>query len=792
MMRDLLWAVRWLRHNPLFTGAVIAILALGIGANTAVFSIVDAVMLRGSYDSAATLVRIEEQNSRRGIPLEDYQVWNSRSDLFERTAAHLRDVVSVTGVPEPYQVNTQRATAELFPLLGVRARLGRTPSEADILQGNPAVLSDRLWRRAFRADPAIVGRTFTASDEVFTIIGVMPPDFEFPYSDIEMWLPLRLRPGLSRPLDVVARIKPNIPLSQVQGAMRIVATQLERERPQDRTGLQIVVSRWRDNVGQQYESTLVFVLAAVGLVLLIACADVGGLLLSRAVRRQKEIAIRAALGAEFWRVLRQILAESLVLAIVGSAAGLAVAQVALRYLTQYVAALPVVLPHLQRASVNGRVLLFNTALCLVVACLFSIAPVLLSSKTDLQTVLRGAHASGGPKGSARLFAVLIGCETAFAFLLLVGSGLMVRSLLRLQQSDHEWKADHVLTMRVPIGTLTQPRPTGKYDSKPRQMAYYRDILERLRRVPGVAAVAVVNNPPLTSVNTSTFVRGPNGETLQNSTRTISPQYFSAMGIPLVAGRAFTDADESNAPHVAIVNEALARLLYPGRDPLGQDLPSPDTATPPKIVGVVKDTPQRSLERPPGCELYLPYRQAIFGVFMSTVVARTFGDPLSVVGAMRNEVWAVDPNQPIVKVETLNDAIDASIWRPRFSAWVFSVLGGLALLLTSAGVYGVVAYTTALRTREIGIRMALGASPRAVVAVILRGSMVPLATGLAISFAAAMFLSRLLASLLYEVSGTDPLTYAGAAALLLAIGTIASVRPAWKTARADPLAALRTE
>ncbi len=767
MIKDLLWALRWLRKNPLFTAAVTAILTLGIGANTAVFSIVDAVLLRPlPFESSSRLVRIEENFPKRSataVLAQDYLTMRSRGDVFEKAAAHVRDDVTITGAGEPQQVISRRTSAGLFSLLGVHARLGRTLTESDgeFNAPNAAVLSDRLWRRMFHADPAVVGRTFIMLDEVYTIVGVMPLEFEFPDSAAEMWIPLRLTPAYTNLVEIVART------------------------------LRIAVSPWRDVLTRQYELTLVFILVAVGLVLLIACADVGSLLLSRAVQRQREIAIRASLGAGFWRVLRQLLVESFVLAAIGSAAGIALAYYGLQFLTKQIAALPIVLPHIQRVAVNERVLLFNTVLCFLLACIFSIAPVFLASKTDLQAVLRSGHSAGGPRGSTRLFSFLIASEAAFAFILLVGSGLMIHSLIRLQQADHGFHADHVLTMRVPIGSRTQTRPSGKYDTKQRQMAYYRELVERLQRILGVKAVAVVNNLPLSGINTAIMFHGPDGATTMAS-RTISPQYFSVMGIPLIAGRTFSDSDQAGSKPVAILNEYLARQMFPDRDAVGQSLPAEGSGPPATVVGVVRNASQMSYEQPAKGEIYCPYQQVMFGVFMSTIVVRTSGEPLSVAAALRKEVWAVDPNQPIVKVETMDDVIADSIWRPRFSAWVFSVLGGLALLLTCAGIYSVVAYTTNLRAREIGIRLALGATPQKVVAVILRDAMLPLAAGLAVSLVAALLLSRLLSSLLYEIGSTDPLTYVIAGALLVSIGAVASARPAWKAATSDPLHALRTE
>ena len=796
MLRDLLRALRWLRRNPLFTLAVTAILAVGIGANTAVFSIVDAVLLRPlPYTSAGRLVRIDETNSHaRGYLFHyaDYRNWAARTDLFDGLAAHVRDFVTLTGTSEPDQIIASRISPGLFSLLGVHARLGRglLPSDEDTLSA--AVLSDRLWRRRFNADTRVLGRGIALSGQAYTIVGVMPPEFEFPDSHIEMWVPLHLTPASAGPIQVVGRMNPKVSLGGVQSAMAIFARRLEQEDPQKNAGTKIAVTPWREELGQSYQRSLVLILAAVGLVLLIACADVGGLLLSRAVERQKEIAIRASLGAGFGRVLRQLLAESFVLAALGSLAGIAVAYATLQLLLKRLAALPIALPHLRRVALDERVMLFNIVLCVLLAVMFSLAPLLLARKTDLQSVLRAGHSAGVSGNSRRIFSLLIACEAGFAFLLLAGSGLMIRSLIRLEQSDKGFQPDHVLTMGVPIGTLTQPRPSGKYDTRPRQMAFYRDLLERLQPIPGIRAVAIVNNLPLSSVNTSIALRAPDGADVLNSTRTVSPQYFAAMGIPLLAGRNFSDEDRTGAPAVAIINQSLARQLFPGRDPIGQNLPQADSSNPLTVIGVVKNSWQSSYDQPVKGEIYAPYQQFIFGTFMSTIVVRTSGDPLALAATLRKEIWAVDPNEPVIKIETLEDVVADSIWRPRFSAWVFSILGALALLLTAAGVYAVVAYTVGLRARELGIRVALGAGPRRVMALVLGDAMVPLALGLGAGAAAGLLLARLLASVLYETGATDPVAFAGAAAVVLAIGALASIRPAWHAATGDPLEALRGE
>ncbi len=795
MRQDLWWAVRWVRKNPFFSAAVVFILALGIGANSAVFSIVDAVLLRPSpFPHADRLVRIEEMDTSRtltDVPFKDYQRFASRADVFERAAAYLWDTVTLTGDGEPEQVKAVR-TLGLFPVLGAHARLGRTLIASDDEGGGQhvVVISDRLWRRRYHADPGVIGRAITISDEAYTIVGVMPPDFEFRYSEADLWTPLRLT-ATAPWVQVIARLRRGVSVTRARSALAIVSHQMEQEGPKDRAGLKILVRQWRDTPDQKYTLTLLFVLVAVGLMMLIVCADVGGLLLTRAVERQKEITIRASLGAGLWRIVRQLLSESLVLAILGSVGGIVMARLLLQLLTKELKQLPIVLPHLQQVGINGRVLVFNTVLCLLLAILCSLAPILLAARTDLQLVLRSGSANSRPGASSRLFSTLIGLETGFAFLLLVGSGLMIRSLVRVQQEDHGFRPDHVLTLRVPVGTVEQPRPTGKYNTTPRQIAYYREILQRVKSIPGVKAAAIVNNPPLSDVNTSLELNfaWPDGKPQETSARSISSDYFAAMGIPLLAGRTFNDRDRTGRPEVAIINESLARQLFPNKSPLGQKLTS---ASGPTVVGVVKDSAQRSYELPAIGEVYIPYQQYIFATFMSTIVVRTEGEPKALASALQKQVWAVDPNQPVVKVETMNEVIANSIWRPRFSAWIFSVLSGLSLLLTAIGVYGVIAYTSALRARELGIRVALGATPSNVAAVILYRAMIPLVCGLGLSVFAALLLSRLLTSLLYGISSSDPVTYCGAAILLLIAGMAASARPAWHAATRDPLQTLRAE
>ena len=795
MMQDFRWAARWLQRNPLFAVAVVAILGLGIGVSTAAFSIADAVLLRPAADLAGrALMRVQEKSAKRatfGMPAKDYLRWRGRSDLFQTSVPFVKDMVTLGGIDTPDQMFVIRTEGRLFKMLGARAALGRALLETDDNAGDVLVIGDRLWERVFHRAPGIVGRQVVIADEPYTIVGVMPPTFEFPAADVEMWIAMRLTPAQTR-VESAAVLRPGVPLEAVQSALRIVAHQLEEEEPIEKAGLDIVVSPWQDDVTRRYTLSVVFIVSAVGLVLLIACTDAGSLLLCRALQRQREIAIRASLGADAWRVARQLLAESLVLAALGTAAGLAAARWTLHGLVRYLAALPIAVPHLQGVALNGRVLAATTTFCIVLACALSLLPVLLARRADLQTALRTGQGSGAQRGSTRIFSILIGVEASFAFLLLVGSGLMMHSLIRLEKSDNGFRPDHVLTLRVPVGTITQTRPGTKYDTKLRQMAHYQQLVDRLKQVPRVRYAAFVNNPPLSSVNTTTDFVAPDGSTRGVPTRCISEEYFAAMGIPLLAGRTFTAADQSmDAPLVGIVDQHMARTLFPGRDPLGEVL-RVNAKRQIRIVGVVKDAAQMVYGRPPKDEMYIPFRQYVFGVFMSTIVVRASGDPLAIASAVRRAVWEVDSEQPIVKLETLNDMIADSIWQPRFSAWVYSALGVLALLLTSAGIYSVVSFTTTLRTPEMGLRVALGATPARVVAGVLRGTILPLACGLGASLIAARFLVRLLASLLYETSEADPAAYGFAVLVLLGTGLVASIWPAWKAATRDPLEALRSE
>ena len=631
-------ACRALLRKPRFTAGVIAILALGVGASTAAFSVVDAVLLRPlPYTAADRLVKIEENTAKRemkAVMLGDFFALARRTDLFDKAVAYVRDNVTVTGAGEPSQAIVSRASGGLFSMLGARAHLGRALVETDDDLSNPnvAVLSDRFWRQVYRGNPDVVGRVIQLSDEPYTVIGVMPREFEFQYSNIDLWVPIRLTPAFNGPwLGVTARLKEGISIAQARSALEIAAHQFEREDPEEKASLRIAVSPWRETPTREYELTLVFIFGAVGLVLMIACVNVASLLLSRAVQRQKEMAIRASLGAGLWQVVRQLLAESFVLAVAGSAAGIVLARYALEYLIKQLARLPIPLPHLQRIALDERVLLFNIILCLALACTIGAAPILMASKTDLQAVLRSGQGAGNVRTSTRLFSILIAWESAFAFLLLVGSGLMIRSLVRLEEADHGLQPDHVLTMRVPVNSLRQMRHSGKYDTKPQQMAYYRELVDRLHRVPGVKALAVVNNLPLWGCQHVSDGQRPG---THDQSRILHRHGDPADRRPLFLGQRIGPDRRAWSSSISVWRKSC----FQNRNAVGEKLPNGESESRdgPTIVGVVHNAPQQSYEKPSEGEIYLPYQQFIFGAFMSTIVVRTSGDPLALADSLKKQ------------------------------------------------------------------------------------------------------------------------------------------------------------
>jgi len=793
LRQDVRQALRLPRRSPAFAMAVVAILTLGIGASTAVFSVVDAVLLRPpAFASPDQLLQIKSAGSRRGwFYLSEYRLMEGRDDLFKGTAAYRRVLVTLTGGGEPDQLFAVRGSSELFRVLGVQPRLGRTMESADNVGGTPvAAISHRLWHRRFHASADVLERSITVFGKELRIVGVMPPEFEFPVSNVDLWVPLAEEAESRDGLHIVARKRDGVSLEQIRGAMQVVQSQIRETDPGRNGEVEVTASPWRQEIEPQYELSMILVLTGVGCVLLIACANVAGLLLGRAAQRQREIAIRSSLGADRWRVARGLLAESLLLSVAGGVAGVALSHYLLGWAAHQLAGLPIVLPHLQHVALNERALSATILICLAVAVLCSLAPILFAGRTRARAALSSGE-RGGRHGSGPLFSFLVGSQAAFAFLLLVGSGLMITSMVRLEGADKGFATDNILTMRVPSSSMSGPR--SAWTKSQEQLAnQYQQLIERIERIPEVEAAAYVSNLPLSGFSMTLTFAGDDGQKLGFFARSVSPDYLHVMRIPLLSGRHFGEDDGEGAPRVAIINEFLARQLFADRDPIGRLLPSQDPEKGIQVVGVAKNSWQSHFDRPIRAEIYLPYKQLIRWPISSAVVLRTSREPSAMAEQLRAEVWTVDPDQPVLKVETMEQVFLSAIWRPRFSAWILSTLGALALLLSAVGVYAVVAYTSSLRLREVGIRMAVGATPRDVVGLILKDSLTPLAIGLATGGVMALLLSGVMAGVLYETQGTEPEAYLGAAALMLAVGAAAGLRPALRAAGSEPLSVLRAE
>lgn len=792
LRQDLRQAFRTLRRNPAFSLAIIGLIALGVGSNVTIFSVVDAVLFRPppfAEPDRLVNIKIADSSTRWAISPLEYEALKTRNDLFAGTAVFVRDQVTVTGGSAPDRVNAIQVTGESFSVLGVHALLGRMIEETDEVQGTrTAVISHRLWHRQFDGDAEALGQTVSLSEKPYTIVGVMRPEIEFPEPNVDVWIPLDAVPN--RVPNVVARMKDGVTLSDVQGAMDVFAARIGQEDPENSADLLIEAALWRPRVEPAYELTMMLIFAAFGCVLFIACGNVGGLLLGRTAQRQREIAVRVSLGAGPWRVAGAMLVESLVLAALGTLIGLAAAYQALQLLSNFLARLPIVLPHLQFVELNSRAVAASAFLCVTVACLCSLAPILFATGAPAREALRTGERTGS-KNSRRIFSFLVGAQAAFACILLVGSGLMLHSVVRLQAADKGFTPDNVFTLSLPIGTIRSSRPIWR--EKPQQLvAYYDRLLEQIERISGPGSAAVVSNPPLSGFNMM-WTFQPIGEEMKVfSGKTVSPQYFSVMGIPLVSGRLFTPADRRDSTPVAIITERLARDLYPDRDAIGANLTSVGRPGSIRIVGVVNDSWVSKYDQPSDGEIYFPYVQKSFPSWANTIVIRSDRNLLEQAEALRESVWEVDSNQPITRTESMAAIVSDAIWRPRFSAWALSLLGLVALLLTALGTYAVVNYISTLRMREVGIRMSVGATPRDVVLMVMTDAMRPLIIGLAVGGLAALALARLLASVLYETSGWQPEAYLGAVVVMLAASVVASLVPARRAAAADPISVLRAE
>jgi putative ABC transport system permease protein len=813
LIKDVRYALRTLRDRPVFTLVAVITLALGIGANSAIFSVVSTVLLNPlpyrEPDRLVVALYGGGQSSSNPVSPTEFRDWQEQSSVFEQMAAASLWGPNMTGRDQPEQIRGLQATGNLFDMLGVEAALGRGFTVEDDKAGAEpvVVLSDQLWKRRFGSDPSIIGQTLTLDGRSYTVIGVMSPSFQFPFfwaTRTELWTPSQLSNGeftrRARFLRVFARLKPDVTVAQAQAEMDAISARLTEQYPDTNTGLRAVVTPLHERITGQYRSTLLVLLGAVGFVLLIACTNVANLLLARASAREREIAVRLALGATRARLIRQLLTESVMLAIIGGAAGLALAFWSVRAL---VAGLPAdALPRQQGIGVDAGVFAFTLILCLLTGIVFGLVPAIHSSKTDLNESLKsgGKNAAGDSRGRSMRSGLVV-AELALALMLLVGAGLMTRSFIRLQSIDPGFNAQNLLTMTISVAG------TGHAPASQRAQ-FFQQALERIEALPGVRSASFVNHLPLGGDRWGTqfTIEGMSapapGQTPGTAFRVAHSGYMETMGIQMIAGRDFNERDTLDAPGVIIINEAIANKFWPGEDPLGKRIKLGDIeAQIPwlSIIGVVRQVKQEDWAEEGRNEIYIPYLQARLYLTSPqahnqylTLVAKTDSDANNLASAIRREVWAIEPNAPISSVATMEEVIANEVWQPRLSMFLLGGFAVVALLLAAIGIYGVMSYSVTRRIQEIGVRMALGASQGDILKLVVSQGLKLSLIGIAIGLGAAFALSRLLEGLLYQVSPTDPVTFALVAFVLGAVAFASCYLPARRAAKVDPQVALRYE
>jgi putative ABC transport system permease protein len=802
--QDFRYGFRTLLRNPGFCAVAILALALGIGPNTAIFTMVNAVLLKPlPVPEPDRVVMIWGTLLKSGfgqlpVSAADYLEWKQQARSFDQMSAAFAIPeygLNVSGAGDPERVPAALASKEFLPALGIKPIVGRNfLPEEDRPGGPPAVLiGNALWQRRFHSDPAAIGRTLTVDGIPRTVVGVVPHELgEMVAADL--WLPTAINPNdaerRNHNYGIVAHLKPGVTVAQARAEMIVIAQRLERAYPASNTGWGITLFPMAEMFTGRIRPVLLILLGAVGLLLLIACANLANLLLARAATREKEIAIRGALGAGRPRIIRQLLTESFVLALAGGALGLVLAAWGVRLLRSVV---PDMFPMLQHMSVDVPVLAFTFGISILTGLLFGLVPAWRSSRTDLNTTLKeAAGRSESSGGSHRIRGFLLASEVALAVLLSVSAGLLLRSFVRVTEVNAGVRTANILTMNVSL-------PEVKYDTELKRATFYKNLIERLDTLPGVrSAGAVVFLPLRVSILSfriwvnSFVIEGrppvPQDQQPQADYRPATPGYFNTMGIALRQGRLFDQHDDQDAKRVVLVNEAMVRKHFAHENPLGQHIVM---GKPMEIVGVVADAKLYGLDAPVEPAVYVPHAQHS-GESSMAVVVRTEGDPAAIASAVRREILKLDPEQPISNVRTMDKVLSDSLMLRRVSMLLLTVFASLALTLATVGIYGLTAYSVSRRTHEIGLRVALGASQSQILRLVVGRGLVTSLIGAAIGVGAALMLTRGLSGMLYGVTTTDALVFAGVPLLLIAVSALASYVPARKATRIDPLAALRYE
>ena len=799
LLQDLRYAVRVLGNNLGFTALAVLTLALGIGANTAIFTVVNSVLLRPlPYPERDRLVMVWERSSKNPqvhnvIAPADFLDWRAQNHVFDQMSAIGWGVGTLTGQGEPESLVGRQVSAPFFGMLGAQPALGRTFTEEDDRPGQDhvVVLSDRLWKRRFSSDPAVLGRAITLNGRPYVVVGVMPPDFRFLSEGGDYWIPIALDPAIDyrartgRYMRAIAKLRPGVTLPQAQTEMDGIAARLSQQYPAFNKDWGVTLVGLHEQMTGNVRPALLVLLAAVGFLLLIACANMANLALTRATLRRREMAVRAALGAGSGRLTILLLTESLLLALLGGAAGVGLAVGGVDLL---LALGPQNIPRLQSVHVDGTALGFTLLLSLLTGMLFGLAPAWHARRISLSDTLK----EGGGKTEARghrLRDAFVVAQVALSFVLLIGAGLVARSFLRLQSTPTGFDPQNLLTLRVDL-------PASRYPKHQQEIAFFSDAVRKIAALPGVESAGAVAFLPFSDTLAGTdftIVGRPApapGDAPITNVVIAMPPYFSTMHIPLRRGRLFAERDTEEAPRVFVVNETFARRYFSNQEPLGQRLvvDMGDTV-PGEIVGVVADIKQTALQESEQPTVYYTYSHLPIG-FMTLIVRST--SPRHQLVAVTSVIRSMDPELPLAEVATMQELISESTSQPRFQSLLLALFACVALLLAAVGLYGVLAFAVAQRTREIGIRMALGAAPAAILHTVVRQGLGLVLLGLGIGLAVAFGLTRFLASFLFGVTPTDPATFAGVAALLVGVALFACYLPARRATRVDPMVALRYE
>ncbi|MBD0373380.1 MAG: ABC transporter permease [Pyrinomonadaceae bacterium] len=805
LWQDIRFGLRLMAKKPGFTLIGVLALALGIGANTAIFSVVKAVLLSPlPYQNPERLVWIWGTNPASNIKEEeasmpDFNDWRTQSQSFEEMAGFTNWAATVTGEGEPERIPGSIITAKFFSVLGVQPLMGRTFNEDENgpKGARVVILSHGLWQRRFGGNPNAIGQTITLNGTPYHVVGIMPPSFKDPLPEqrkpAQLWipLPLNLDQNVRRSdfLNVVAKLKPNVTIEQARAEMKTITARLEQQYPASNTGWSTLVIPLQERITGDVRPALWVIVGVVGFLLLISCANVANLLLARSAARQQEIAVRRALGAGRLRLIRQFLTESVILALSGGALGTLLAMWGVEFLVRLS---PGNIPRLDEVRLSWQVLLFTLGVSVLTGLVFGLIPALHATNPNLTESLKegGRSSTEGLRG-ARLRSALVVSEIAIALVLLVGAGLMIKSFMRLQGVDPGFKPERILALDVSL-------PSAKYKEPQQQAAFWGQLLGRVSQIPNVESVAAVDTLPFSGGNIISFVvegkpAPPPSEVDDAEYRVVTPKYFETMGISLVRGSTFTEQHTGNTPEVMLINETMARKVFPGEDPIGKRLNIGNPGSSPwrTIIGIVRDVRQKALDTEPYPQMYTPYAQTPRARSM-TLIARTSSDPTALVPSIRNELAAMDKDQPLYNVRTLEQVMSESIARQRFSMLLIAIFACVGLVLASVGIYGVMSYTVAQRTHEIGVRMALGASARDVLKMVVGQGMLLSLIGTGLGLIAAFLLTRLISSLLFSVSATDPLTYALISLMLISVALLACLVPALRATRVDPMVALRYE